>query len=121
MADTAGTSTSEENVGTAFALVAIAGLSTTLGAAFVCIPGFARYATPALLARSLAFSAGVMVYISFAEILQKSIKKFMEAGHKESVAHAYSSLCFFLGIGATVVRSALLIHQLLFICNAHVI
>lgn len=93
------------NVGTAFGLVTIAGLSTTLGAAFLVIPGLARRATTSLLAGCLSFSAGVMVYVSFVEILSKAVDKFHEAGHAENVSHAYAALCFFIGVAFTIVSS----------------
>ena len=81
-----------ENVGVAFALVTLAGLSTGLGAAVVCTPGLAKYATSTFLAGALSFSAGVMVYVSFVEIFQKSVGSFIDAGWKESVANALAVL-----------------------------
>ena len=90
--------TEEEHVGTAFLLVSLAGLSTGVGAAFVCIPSLAKYATPRFLAAGLAFSAGVMVYVSFVEIFQKSFISFQNAGYKDGVANALCTLCFMSGI-----------------------
>lgn len=95
--------TEEDHVGTAFLLVTFAGLSTGVGAAFVCIPGLAKYATPRFLAAGLAFSAGVMVYVSFVEIFQKSFTSFQDAGYKDGVANALCTLCFMGGIGVVLV------------------
>ena len=85
------------NVGIAFLLVFIAGLSTALGAAIVCTPCMAHLATPRFLAGGLSLSAGVMVYVSFVEIFQKSLTSFGDAGHSHGVANAFSTLCFFCG------------------------
>ena len=93
----------DENVGIAFVLVTLAGISTVLGAAVVCTPGLAQQATPTFLAAALAFSAGVMVYVSFIEIFQKSVSSFVDAGHKKGVSNALATLCFFGGIGVVLV------------------
>ena len=50
------------------------------------------------LAGSLGFSAGVMIYVSFVEILVKSKDAFIEDGTSEGNATLYSTLCFFSGI-----------------------
>jgi ZIP family zinc transporter len=50
------------------------------------------------LAGSLGFSAGVMMYVSFVEILVKSKDAFIEDGTSEGNATLYSTLCFFSGI-----------------------
>src|SRR6056297_1436523 len=55
----------------AFALTLMAGLSTGIGGA---IAFFAKKTNTRLLSIALGFSAGVMVYISFVEILSKSIE-----------------------------------------------
>ena len=55
------------NVGLAFGLVIAAGLSTTIGSAFVFC---SSYANTKLLAAALGVSAGVMIYVSFVEILE---------------------------------------------------
>ena len=95
--------TAEGSVGVALALVVFAGLSTVLGAAVVFTPNLAKYATPQFLAGGLAFSAGVMTYISFVEIFPKSVSSFAEAGHKEKYAYAFSTLCFQGGVVITIV------------------
>jgi ZIP family zinc transporter len=87
-----------ENVGIAMALVVGAGASTGLGAAVVFFPSVVKLASRRVLAASLGFSAGVMIYVSFVEILTKSHTAFMDAGHEENVAHIYASMCFFGGV-----------------------
>jgi len=59
----------------AFALTLMAGLSTGIGGA---IAFFAKKTNTRLLSIALGFSAGVMVYISFVEILMKSIDTLSE-------------------------------------------
>lgn len=53
----------------AFGLTALAGLSTGIGSALAF---FTRRTYPSFLSWSLGFSGGVMVYVSFAEILRKA-------------------------------------------------
>ena len=60
----------EENVLFAFGLVILAGLSTGIGSALAF---FAKKTNTKFLSVSLGFSAGVMIYVSFVEILQKSL------------------------------------------------
>ncbi len=85
----------EGNVGLAFGLAAAAGLCTTVGA---CIVFCARLANATLLAGALGFSAGVMLYVSFAEIfLRKSIAGFEDANYSDVEAYRYSTLAFFGG------------------------
>lgn len=87
-----------ENVGIAFALVIGAGLSTAIGASVVFFPSLVQYASRRTLAGALGLSAGVMCYVSFVEILQKSMDSFEEAGHDENDAYVYATLCFFGGV-----------------------
>jgi zinc transporter ZupT len=91
-------SVQSENVGVAFGLVIAAGAATALGAAIVFMPTLVKLANRNVLAGSLGFSAGVMVYISFADILFKSLSSFEEGGVDSDRAYIYTSLCFFLGI-----------------------
>jgi ZIP family zinc transporter len=58
------------NIGLAFALTAIAGLSTGIGSA---IAYFIKKPRMIYLSFSLGFSAGVRIYVSFVELLPKSI------------------------------------------------
>lgn len=76
----------ESNVGLALILTTLAGLSTTLGS----LLGLAvRKPGPRFMSATLGFSAGVMVMVSFVELLQKSI---------ESIGFAYANFGFFAGI-----------------------
>mmetsp|Transcript_23611 Transcript_23611/g.36317 ORF Transcript_23611/g.36317 Transcript_23611/m.36317 type:complete len:347 (-) Transcript_23611:40-1080(-) len=88
----------EENVGIAFALVIGAGAATAVGAAVVFVPSLARLASRRVLAGSLGISAGVMTFISFVGIFQKSIGRFQDAGHSKENAFLYTTLCFFGGV-----------------------
>jgi ZIP family zinc transporter len=74
------------NIGLPLLLTAIAGLSTGIGSA---IAYFIRKPKIVYLSFSLGFSAGVMIYISFMELLPKSI---------ENVGEARSIVAFFVGI-----------------------
>ena len=87
-----------ENVGAAFGLVIAAGASTALGSAVVFIPSLVKLANRNVLAASLGFSAGVMIFVSFSEIFLKAISSFEEAGIESDRAYVYSCVCFFAGI-----------------------
>lgn len=65
---------SDHDLGVAFAMTAGAGLATSIGAATVFLPNFddKKY-----LGMSLAFAAGVMLYVSFVEIFVKSSDAFV--------------------------------------------
>jgi len=76
----------EVNVGFALMLTTLAGLATGIGGA---IAYFIRRPTYSFLAIMLAFSAGVMVYISFAELLKTAI---------EEVGFGTANIAFFAGI-----------------------
>jgi len=76
----------EKNVGLALILTTLAGLSTTLGS----LLGLAvRRPGPRFMSATLGFSAGVMVMVSFVELLQTSIG---------SIGFAYAHVAFFAGI-----------------------
>lgn len=74
------------DIGVPLLLTALAGLSTGIGSA---IAYFIRKPKIVYLSFSLGFSAGVMIYISFMELLPKSIEK---------VGEALSVVAFFAGI-----------------------
>ncbi|MFA6030551.1 MAG: zinc transporter ZupT [Elusimicrobiota bacterium] len=81
----------------AFALTALAGLSTGIGSA---IAFFARRTNTRLLAFSLAFSAGVMVFISLFELLPES--RGTLAGRFGPASGAWAAFgAFFVGIAFT--------------------
>lgn len=94
-----------ENAGIALGLVLAAGASTGLGAAVVFFPSVVKLASRRVLAGSLGFSAGVMTYVSFIEIFQKANLSFQDAGHDESKAYIYSTLCFFAGVFVMMVSN----------------
>ncbi|MHC4085651.1 MAG: zinc transporter ZupT [Planctomycetota bacterium] len=75
------------NVGVALALTAIAGLSTGIGSA---IAYFIRKPKIIYLSFSLGVSAGVMIYISFMELLPEA---------SETVGEFWGLAAFFMGIG----------------------
>jgi len=77
----------------AFALTLLAGLSTGVGGA---IAFFAKKTNTRLLSIALGFSAGVMVYISFVEILPKSVETL--TAEMGSVGNWIGVLAFFGGI-----------------------
>jgi len=86
----------------AFGLTVFAGLSTGIGSALAF---FAKGTNTRFLSLSLGFSAGVMVYVSFVEILQKAreslIMEYTERfgmEHGEKAAAWYTVLAFFAGI-----------------------
>ena len=78
----------------AFGLTVFAGLSTGIGSALAF---FTKSTNTRFLSISLGFSAGVMVYVSFFEILPKA-REALEPGFGESLAAWYSVGAFFLGI-----------------------
>jgi zinc transporter ZupT len=94
-----------DNTAVAFGLVTMAGLSTCLGAAVVFVPRLAKFATPKFLAGGVAFSAGVMLYVSFVEIFQKAVLSFQDAGHEAKFAYTFASTSFFAGIAFMLVSS----------------
>ncbi|HPF16801.1 MAG TPA: zinc transporter ZupT [Thermotogota bacterium] len=77
----------------AFALTLLAGLSTGVGGA---IAFFAKKTNTRLLSIALGFSAGVMVYISFVEILPKSVETL--TAEMGSIGNWIGVLAFFGGI-----------------------
>jgi ZIP family zinc transporter len=99
--------TNDPNVGIAFALVTGAGMCTALGAAIVFSPTLVKHASRKTLAAALGLSAGVMSYVSFTEILDKSKNSFLDAGHSEDEAYMYSTLCFFAGVLLMIVSTCL--------------
>ena len=80
----------------AFFLTVLAGLSTGIGA---LLAFFSKSKSHTFLSIGLGFSAGVMVYVSFVEILLKSRRAFEAIYHHEMMAELLALLCFFGGIG----------------------
>eukprot|EP00930_Biecheleria_cincta_P060285 TRINITY_DN45963_c0_g1_i1.p1 TRINITY_DN45963_c0_g1~~TRINITY_DN45963_c0_g1_i1.p1 ORF type:complete len:333 (-),score=49.96 TRINITY_DN45963_c0_g1_i1:7-981(-) len=87
----------DAHAGLGFGLVLAAGLSTAIGAAAVYVNRIVQLASQRVLACGLGFSAGVMLYVSFVEIMGKSQDAFSDYG-LESGALACTSACFFGGI-----------------------
>jgi len=84
------------NIGWALLLTVIAGLSTGIGSA---IAYFIKKPRIAYLSFSLGLSAGVMIYISFMELLPGSFK---------AVGEIWGLLSFFIGIAAIGLIDALI-------------
>ena len=78
----------------AFGLTVFAGLSTGIGSALAF---FTKSTNTRFLSVSLGFSAGVMVYVSFVEILPKA-REALVPGYGETLASWYSVGAFFVGI-----------------------
>lgn len=78
----------------AFGLTLFAGLSTGIGSALAF---FTKTTNTRFLSVSLGFSAGVMIYVSFVEILQKA-RLALIPGFGEKLASWYTVLSFFAGI-----------------------
>lgn len=84
----------EENLLLAFSLTAIAGLSTGIGS-FIAF--FTRHTNKAFLSMALGFSAGVMIYVSFVEILPKGLEM-LEPVHGQDIAAWIMAGGFFAGV-----------------------
>jgi len=78
----------------AMGLTVLAGLSTGIGSA---IAFFAKRTNYRFLSIATGFSAGVMLYVSFVEILPKAVRA-MAAGGSASAARWGASAAFFAGI-----------------------
>lgn len=86
----------EENVGMAFMLTILAGLATGIGST---IAFFVKDKSTKLLTFAMGFAAGVMLYVSFMEILPEAIAKLTEAYHEdEKLATTYGVIAFFAGM-----------------------
>ena len=94
-------------MGLAFGLVIGAGLSTTIGSAFVFC---SDYANTKILAAALGVSAGVMLYVSFVEIFSiKAVEAFTEKYPEDG--SKWATLWFFLGVCITYALDAL-VHKI---------
>jgi len=87
------------NVSFALLLTTLAGLSTGIGSTIAYFIGKPNYS---YLALALGFSAGVMVYISFAELLKTSVAE---------VGFVTANLGFFSGIGFIALLDLLIPHE----------
>ncbi len=84
----------EQNVLVALVLTTIAGLSTGIGSA---IAFFAKRTNFRFLSLSLGFSAGVMIYVSFAEMFPES-KELLSESFGERTADFIRITCFLSGM-----------------------
>lgn len=89
----------EENVLFAFGLTLFAGLSTGIGSFIALVT---KRTNRAFLSASLGFSAGVMIYVSFMEILKKAQDSLVQI-HGETAGVWWTVLAFFGGIGLILV------------------
>jgi ZIP family zinc transporter len=83
-----------DNVWLAFGLTAFAGLSTGIGSA---IAFFAKRTNYRFLSVATGFSAGVMLYVSFVEILPKAAES-LGVSNGESGGNWWATAAFFAGI-----------------------
>jgi zinc transporter, ZIP family len=79
----------------AFLITLFAGLATGIGGLLVF---YKKALNRKFLAISLGFSAGVMIYVSFVEILSKSIESLTEV-FGSNLGYVYATISFFAGIG----------------------
>ena len=100
--------TNDDNVPLAFALTFAAGLSTVIGAAAPFMPS-SKIHSPRALSAALGLAAGVMLYISFVDILATKAMDSFEAIESigEELAPTATGGFFFLGIFAIAALNAL--------------
>lgn len=89
----------EKNVLAAFLLTTMAGLATGIGS---LLAFFARKTNRSFLSVALGFSAGVMIYISFVEILPTARESLTEV-HGESAGAWLAAMWFFVGVIAILI------------------
>ena len=91
----------------ALILTGFAGFTTTIGAAFAFITD---KPSVRLLALGLGFSGGVMLSVSFVELLPSAFDEFSSAGFTESDAFLWGNIWFFIGIFAIFFLDYLIPH-----------
>lgn len=79
----------------AFGLTLIAGLSTGIGSLIALL---SKKTDTRFLSASLGLSAGVMIYVSFMELMPESVK-LLSSIYSEQKASSFMLLAFFIGIG----------------------
>ncbi|MGL5317961.1 MAG: zinc transporter ZupT [Bacteroidales bacterium] len=90
---------SYEQIGLAFLLTMIAGLSTGIGS---ILAFFTHHTNTKFLSTALGFSAGVMLFVSFLELMPTALDEF-GALYGKKVAYLYLLLSFFGGIALIAV------------------
>lgn len=86
-----------QNVGLAFGLSVAAGLATGVGGSIVFWSSIVNHFNTLFLAAALSSSAGVMLWVSFCELLIESTDHFKEGGHSDAGAAGAATACFFAG------------------------
>jgi len=84
----------DQQVLIAFLLTLFAGLSTGIGSAIALL---SKRTNKSFLSVSLGLSAGVMIYVSFVELLPSAISTFTKI-HSPTEANLYATISFFVGI-----------------------
>ena len=92
----------------AFVVTLCAGLATGIGSLLAFT---ATRTNKKFLSLALGFSAGVMLYVSFVEILQKSIDSLSEASGSFETGYLYATLGFFGGILVIALIDKLIDHD----------
>lgn len=83
-----------EQIGLAFLLTMIAGLSTGIGS---ILAFFTKHTNTKFLSSALGFSAGVMLFVSFMELMPTALADFTKA-YGDKTAYLYLLISFFGGI-----------------------
>ena len=97
----------------ALGLTMIAGLSTGIGS---LIAFFAKRTNTRFLSAALGVSAGVMIYVSFMELMPESVELLKEL-YSEKTATLYMLLAFFAGIAMIAIIDRLVLRNVL--CRAN--
>jgi len=89
----------------AFSLTLFAGLSTSIGAVLAF---FSKEKNYTILSLGMGFSAGVMIYVSFMEILKKAQDSFTQVLSNTTYAELLTLIFFFLGIALSAIIDRLI-------------
>ncbi|WP_417327811.1 zinc transporter ZupT [Halarcobacter sp.] len=89
----------------AFSLTLFAGLSTSIGAVLAF---FSKEKNYTILSLGMGFSAGVMIYVSFMEILKKAQDSFTQVLSNATYAELLTLVFFFLGIALSAIIDKLI-------------
>lgn len=89
----------------AFSLTLFAGLSTSIGAVLAF---FSKDKNYTILSLGMGFSAGIMIYVSFMEILKKAQDSFTQVLSNATYAELLTLVFFFLGIALSAIIDRLI-------------